>query len=282
MTSTLRKIVVGYDGSDLADSALRWAVHTAALHHDRVVVVVAAAPPAADAATWALVDDSYWEAMQEVADAAEKLVAQLGHADVEVRTVRSSPVSALIEAAQDAHLLVLGATGHGRVASMLLGSVSRHLATYAPCSVVVVRPAKGEDTRVVVGVERGPSSVPAVRFALEHADDTGATVTAIHAFHARGPVGGEIALPTHLDVDTETADRLLAEALAGAMEDYPYVGVVREPIPLRAEEVLVEASKDASLVVVGSRGRNPFARLLLGSVSQHVLQHAHCPVAIVR
>jgi nucleotide-binding universal stress UspA family protein len=83
-------------------------------------------------------------------------------------------------------------------------------------------------------------------------------------------------------VDSSDADRTLAEALAGVEEEFPDVDVTREAVPLRPEDVLVDASESASLLVVGARGRNPFARLLLGSVSQHVLQHAHCPVAIVR
>jgi nucleotide-binding universal stress UspA family protein len=282
MRSTSRKIVVGFDGSDLADLALQWAVTTAALRHDPVEVLVAAALPSSLAA-WTPGDNSYRDAMRQVADQAEKRLADLGHSSVPVHLVDGDAVPELVHAGEDAAMLVVGARGHSRLSAVLVGSVSRHLATYADCPVVAVRPQESPDsTRIVVGVEPGPSSMPALRFALERADLLGVPLTVVHAFDAEVPFGGEIALPSHLKVDAGEAERTIAEALAGVEEDFPDVEVTREIVPLRAERVLVDASQSAALVVVGARGRNPFARLLLGSVGQHVLHHAHCPVAVVR
>ena len=136
--------------------------------------------------------------------------------------------------------------------------------------------------RVVVGVEAGPSSTAALRFAFERAEHLGVPLTALHAFVAEGLHAGGVGLPQRLDVDLETAERELAELLAGFETEFPEVEVTREVVPMRAERALVDAAENASLVVVGARGRNPFARLLLGSVSQRVLHHAHCPVAVVR
>jgi nucleotide-binding universal stress UspA family protein len=282
MRSTSRKIVVGFDGSDLADLALQWAVDTAALRHDPVEVLVAAALPSSLAA-WTPGDNSYRDAMKQVAEQAEKRLADLGHHAVPVHLVDGDAVPELVHAGEDAELLVVGATGHSRLAAGLMGSVSRHLATYAPGSVAVVRPQASPDARrIVVGVETGPSSVPALRFALERASLMGAPLTVVHAFDADLPHGGELALPSRMRVDTADAERTVAEALSGVEEDFPDVEVTRETVPLRPDRVLVDASESASLVVVGARGRNAFARLLLGSVSQHVLQHAHCPVAVIR
>jgi len=78
------------------------------------------------------------------------------------------------------------------------------------------------------------------------------------------------------------AEQLVAEACAAARSAYPDVDVEPEAIPVRPGPVLVDASAAASLVVVGSRGRGAFTGLLLGSVSQHVLHHALCDVAVVR
>ena len=75
---------------------------------------------------------------------------------------------------------------------------------------------------------------------------------------------------------------LLGESVAGMRAAYPDVVVVSEAIPVAPGDALVDASSNASLVVVGSRGRGFFSGLLLGSVSQDVLHRAHCPVAIVR
>ncbi len=282
MRTTSRKIVVGFDGSDLADLALRWAVDTAALRQDPVEVLVAAALPSTLAA-WTPVDSSYVDGMAEVVNAAEKRLGELGYDNAEVTMRELDAVSMLTDAGEDAAMVVVGASGHGRLSGGLMGSVSRHLATYASCPVVVVRPSGAVgSSRIVVGVEAGGSSLPALRFALERADLTGAPVTALHAFEAELPHGGELALPSRLRVDTGGAERVLSEALAGVEEDFPTVQVRRETAPLRPERVLTDASDSAGLIVVGARGRNPFARLLLGSVGQHVLQHAHCPVAIVR
>ncbi len=75
---------------------------------------------------------------------------------------------------------------------------------------------------------------------------------------------------------------MLAEALGGLGEKYPDVTVHRELVRGRVRHSLIEASADAGLVVVGARGHGGFTGLLLGSVSQALLHHAHCPVAVVR
>jgi nucleotide-binding universal stress UspA family protein len=87
---------------------------------------------------------------------------------------------------------------------------------------------------------------------------------------------------THPPEHDPARDRLLSEALAGWSEKYPDVQVIAETIRVHPARVLADASEAAALVVVGSRGRGAFAELLLGSVSQNVLQQARCPVAVVR
>lgn len=278
-----RKIVVGYDGSDLSDLALSWAIDTGRARSAPVEVLVATALPAT-VATWAPYDESYLEGMREIAAQAEKHVAESGYADATVRTVEADAVTALTDAGREAAMLVVGARGHGLLATTFTGSVSKHLATYATCPVVVVRPTASESEsarRIVVGIDGGPSSAPALRFACRHAELTGLPVTAVMAYPSTVSAAGSIGAPD-LHVDASDAERALAEALAGITEDYPGVEVTRETVPMRPERVLSDASEAAALVVVGARGRNPFARMLLGSVSQHVLQHAHCPVAVVR
>lgn len=81
---------------------------------------------------------------------------------------------------------------------------------------------------------------------------------------------------------SEQEERLVSETVAGLCEKYPDVAVTesyRRGEPVRR---LVEASRDASLVVVGTRGRRMLATTLLGSVSRGVVERAYCPVAVVR
>ena len=75
---------------------------------------------------------------------------------------------------------------------------------------------------------------------------------------------------------------LLAESVAGVRAAHPDVVLVQEAVPVSPGQALVDASANASLVVVGSHGRGYFEGLLLGSVSHDVLHRAHCPVVVVR
>ena len=94
--------------------------------------------------------------------------------------------------------------------------------------------------------------------------------------------GGAVASEGSLGVVVDEKEVLVGESVAGMREAHPDVVLVGEAVPVAPGDVLVDASANASLIVVGSRGRGYFSGLLLGSVSQDVLHRAHCPVAIVR
>lgn len=135
---------------------------------------------------------------------------------------------------------------------------------------------------VVVGVDDSPGSVAALRFALREAVLRAAPLRVVHAWTV--PALGEAAgmVPLLLDdlrrEEQAVLDRAIEQATEGADPGVELQRVLVEDPPGRA---LVEASRDAQLVVVGSRGRGGFAGLLLGSVSQQVAHHAPCPVVIV-
>ena len=77
-------------------------------------------------------------------------------------------------------------------------------------------------------------------------------------------------------------NRVLSESLAGWAQRYPEVDIKQELVRGRPAAALIERSQNAQLLVTGARGRGGFTGLLLGSVSQTVLHHAGCPVAVVR
>lgn len=133
---------------------------------------------------------------------------------------------------------------------------------------------------VVVGVDGGPDSIRALQWAADYAASFGATLIALTAYEVT-PIAGPYAMAGWEDpAEVEKSARSM---LAGVVADTLGDGVDVKQYVLRGHpaEAMVEASKDAGLVVVGSRGRGGFKGLLLGSVSQHVVSHSHCPVVVL-
>ena len=156
----------------------------------------------------------------------------------------------------------------------------------ASCPVVVVRGSEPDGTApppepVVVGVHGSPTSEAAVAFAFEEASLRRVSLVAVHVWQDRLV---EAAVAPLLDWEAIESDerQVLAERLAGWSSKYPDVAVRRLVAYDRPARSLVEESGRAQLVVVGSRGRGGLHGLVLGSVSQALLHHAHCPVAVVR
>lgn len=131
--------------------------------------------------------------------------------------------------------------------------------------------------RIVVGIDGSSGSAAALQFALEEAAMRGARVEAILAWH--WPVmAAEGGLPADFD-PAGWAQSALDETLSGvATGDTSVEGRIVEG---HAAAVLVDAAADADLLVVGTRGHGGFTGLLLGSVSQHCVSHAPCPVVVV-
>jgi nucleotide-binding universal stress UspA family protein len=267
-------IVVGVDGSADSDRAVAWAARAAA-RQSRALHLLYALDDITDP------DDAERVLAQARAHAEQTSPAA---APVTVEVVDSAPVPALLAVAAAAQLIVLGARGHGAFAGMVLGSVSQHVSRHATCSVVVVREQADPRTRrVVVGVDGSPESEKALGFAFDLAAADAAPLAVIHGwrFSSAGRAGAAVPVSADIADQTRAGERLLAEQLAGWAEKHPDVAVTREAIPVHPARVLTDAAEHASIVVVGSRGRGAFAGLLLGSVSQAVLHHAKCPVAVV-
>jgi nucleotide-binding universal stress UspA family protein len=199
--------------------------------------------------------------------------------------VDAGPAPALIAGADRSSVVVLGSRGHGRVSGALTGSVSQHVAINAPCSVVVVREQSSpESKRVVVGVDASEGGGPALRFAFEHAERTGAELTAVHVLQtwAAGPPYASRYVSDRFAHTVAQAEPLIDQALSADALKHPSVVVDRQVVAGSVGRVLSDASEEASLLVVGSRGRGAFASMLLGSVALSVLHHARCPVVIAR
>ena len=136
---------------------------------------------------------------------------------------------------------------------------------------------------MLLGVDGSPANDPAVGFAFDAASRRGCPLTAVHTWTHPVSTGPGDMLPLVYDtaeVEEEEA-RVLEEALAGRRDKYPDVQVRRRLVRAHTRPTLIEATSRAQLAVVGTRGRGGFTGLVLGSVSQALLHHADCPVAVV-
>jgi nucleotide-binding universal stress UspA family protein len=287
-------VVVGTDGSDPATRAVRWAAQEAALRHLPLRVVHGFVwpqlhtplAPAAPVEIGSALRGTAEQLLVEAADAARSVASGL---KVETSLVETSGAAALLRAAKDATVLVVGTRGLGGFSGLIVGSTAVQLAMYAPCPVVVVRDGAADQPepaggRLVVGVDASEHAEAALGFAFQEASLRGSPLHAVHTWTEPVSTGPGDMLPLVYDVEkvAEEETRLLSEMLAGWCEKYPDVAVSREVTRGRADRTLVEASRDAQLLVVGARGVGGFRGLLFGSVSQAALHHAHCPVAVVR
>jgi nucleotide-binding universal stress UspA family protein len=137
------KIIVGVDGSAGAEHALRWAVDEADRRHAKVVVLHAfdVNGPAGLYSGAVFDEESVQESGQEILDQAVAHLGPEAPAGLELRCVRGTASKALIDAGEEADLVVVGTRGLGGFGRLLLGSVSSQLAHHAPCPVVIVPPA---------------------------------------------------------------------------------------------------------------------------------------------
>jgi nucleotide-binding universal stress UspA family protein len=134
--------------------------------------------------------------------------------------------------------------------------------------------------RVVVGIDGSPSSREALEWAAREARLRGDSLEAVIAWHIP-PQMAYPGAPTGLYNFEESAKEVLEREL-DAVLGADATSVIRRVEPGPPARVLIDASRDAELLVVGSRGHGEFAGMLLGSVSQHCTSHAHCPVVVVR
>lgn len=139
---------------------------------------------------------------------------------------------------------------------------------------------------IYVGVDGSGHSAYALEWAIEEAAIRRAPITVLTVYPV--PVSGWTGRPVILSEDSAEQEKARQAAEEMTLKVTSHLGEARPAsVTVRAvtgfpAEKLIEASRDADLLVVGSRGAGGFARLVLGSVSSQVVHHAHCPVVVVR
>ena len=283
-------IVVGIDGSANSAAALDWAVAEATRRNLRLHLFSAGIlqfPAGQSMSIDSQVNTSRTgEALASidarVAVAFARARELSPHVTITTESAVDGAAAGLVELSSRADSVVLGRSGHGPVAGVVLGSVALQVVTHAHCPVVVVHAsadATSPGRGVVVGIDGSAVSDLAVGYAFEQASMRGVPLEVVHAWWTTATSG----LTQDFKDEQTNQERLtLSETLVGWSEKYPDVEVRRSlPVGL-AVLSLTRAAKNAELLVVGSRGRGGFRSLLLGSVSLGVLAHAPCPVAVVR
>lgn len=241
--------------------------------------------------------DAQWN--PEMRRAAEELLAELTARaaarqpglEVSSGIVEDEPREALTRLSGAAELLVLGTRGSGGFPGLLAGSTSLYLAATADCPVVVV-PAAWADraadqaergSGVAVGVRGKDAAEAPLAFAFAAAQRLRLPLRVVHAWRNPPLLGRGHALPPVYEAGqiSDEQTRLMAEILAGWRQRYPEVPVVVDAVRSGAAKRLVEVSRTERLLVLGRHGTPEGVVGRLGSVSQAVVHHAGCPVAVL-
>ena len=140
----------------------------------------------------------------------------------------------------------------------------------------------GHEHRIVVGVDGSDPAKAALAWAIRQGELTGATVEAVIAWELPVNYGTPAPLmPPRTDFE-EAAREVIALSIADVSSPDGQVTIRRKVVEGNAPRILLDASAGADLLVVGSRGHGGFVEALLGSVGQHCVHHATCPVVVIR
>ena len=257
------RIVVGFDNSPSATSALKWAETEARLRNTELLVIT-------------VIEQSTENCQSQAALQRPRAEQAARGEQVPIRYRHGDAAKELVAACTPADLLVVGSHGRGRLVGLFLGSVSQACVTHATCPVVVVRSEPpSSHGRVVVGVDVSGHSRTALRVAYQEACLRGAQLDVVHVVRWERS-GAELLTPTAEQL-VEWGQRLVETELAT-------VGVKGNPVVVHdyAPDELVRRSSDADLLVVGQRGHRIATGPPLGSVSGHCVRHAMCPVMVTK
>ena len=281
------RVVVGVDGSEPSLRALDMAAEEADLRGVALVLVISAGWPRrsrvpvteADTerlrkAAAAVLDEAGRRALQHVPGLRVK--AQI-HTE-------ALPADVLVKASRTAALTVVGTRGHGGFAGLLIGSVSLRVATHCEGPLMVVGESrKGGPTErgKVLGGLHTEADEAALRFGFEDAARRGTPLRVMHAWH-QPRMPGKLQLPPNEARQARSAASDLARKLVDPIsQEHPDVEVTADEKGGSPAAILIEASRDADVLVIAVHRRQRRLGLQLGPVAHAVLHHAHCPVVLV-
>lgn len=284
----MSRIVVGVDGSTHADRALHWAVREAELRGASIELVHGYVIHP-HAALFGATDQELAEArMTTIVERHQALLSGIKWTAT-LAPLIASPTSALIDAGEDADLIVVGSRGFGGFEALLVGSTSYRTAAHASSPVAVIR--GGHETEaldgtrpIVVGIDGSRAGRRALRWALDEAERRAVSVTVAHAYFAPTDPAATIVPPGQMDRYRQRAHDGAVELVEQELEDMPApssVTVERVVTAGSPAGVLLNLAGPAQLLVVGTRGHGALGRAVFGSVSHQCLHHTTGNVIVV-
>lgn len=288
IAAQIRPLTVGVDDSERVLRAVEWAAREAALLDTPLRIVHAFVwpllhlPPAVRRMGPPGGERVYAEKLlRRAADHARSVAPNVA---VTTALVKDFPYPLLVEESRTSEYVVVGTSGMGPLASALAGSIAVQLSVNAHAPTVLVRGvtrrADEPAGRVVVGVDGSELAMTAAELAGREAAYRGVPLMLVHVAGRDSRADDSTVGATPLESGPLESGPL-ESALARVRRLYPSLDVENRLVSGHAAGALVEESREADLVVVGSRGRGGFAGLLLGSVSQTLLHQAECPVMVV-
>ncbi|MGR3939053.1 universal stress protein [Streptomyces sp. BRA346] len=296
-----RTITVGLDGSPESRAAAEWAAREAQLRGLPVELVQVWEPmPEPTAQALLLGAEEHQHGTQRIpCESAEGL--RLRHPGVEVTTeqLTGRPADALVDVAKEAEMLVLGSRGLGRIGGFLLGSVGLAVMARTERPIVFVR--AGEQTvdehemdkagipsaatafrPVVLGLDVAGADEALIEFAFEAAARRSVPLRVVHGWNPPPYYAYGMVLEPAVEREMAKGDAaVLNEVLRPWQQKYPDVEIVEQSRCGSPSLLLIDASHEASLVVVGRRIRRSSVGSQVGTVTHAVLHHSTAPVAVV-
>ncbi|MEU0439270.1 universal stress protein [Streptomyces sp. NPDC006186] len=296
-----RTVVAGLDGSPESRAAVEWAAREAELRGLplKIVHVWEPDPGPLDRAPMLGVETRAHWSERIPRESAAGLRARHPGLEITAEHLPGRAYEILPKVALSAELLVLGSRALGALGGFLVGSVGQSVIAHTEVPVVLVRaghqavdeheadpagvPSAHTAFRpVLLGLDTGGQADDVTAFAFEEAARRGTRLRVLNAYNLPPYyVYGLAADPTLHDEITREQAAALTEALERWGKEYPSVEVVEESRPGSAGQLLADASRRASLVVVGRRVRHGRIGTHIGSVTHAVLHHATAPVAVV-
>jgi nucleotide-binding universal stress UspA family protein len=302
------KILLAYDGSASSDAAIE-DLRKGGLPSKAEALVVCVAdgnltPPQhvgsieTDFNTASTVKLSEAETLAETAK--QRIASYFPQWTISSEALWGAPATVVMDTSAWWHpdLIVVGSHGHSLVVRVLLGSTSLELVHNAPCSVRVARPGgasvQGGPLRIIVGHD-GSKEADAMMDAVAGRSwpaQTEVQIILVEQTLVPTPIGLEVSTFSHEPAynvirEADEHERVRLQRLADDVADlFRRAGLIASSIVVDGQpgEVIVEEAErtKADVIFVGARGLGRIDRLLLGSVSTHVVTHAHCTVEVVR